>query len=183
MSHICDTDYLGLETLRLFRPLLKPPVLNPHANLIGLFMNAFHEVFTDADDGNEEIAEAEANRTITLLEFPPGDIDYGEEYGCSAESHRVLRARAMVRDHDVYWKRYVEQKALNEVSANAGLEVKEENTLMAQSLGLRKGATQEEAELLLASYYDGCERYVEWRVKQEEAGSDTPEGECYETEG
>lgn len=51
LSNIADLGWVGPKAaLMTFGPLLKLPSENPHATLLTLFLNAVHEVFTDADN-------------------------------------------------------------------------------------------------------------------------------------
>lgn len=50
VSNISDSGYAGIHrTVGLMVPLLQGPLINPHATLITLFMNAVEETKTDQD--------------------------------------------------------------------------------------------------------------------------------------
>jgi hypothetical protein len=50
VSNISDSGYVGIHrTVALMVPLLQGPLINPHATLITLFMNAVEESITKQD--------------------------------------------------------------------------------------------------------------------------------------
>ncbi|KAJ6014888.1 hypothetical protein N7540_009479 [Penicillium herquei] len=79
VSNISDGGWLGIHrTLGLMVPLLQPPLRNPHATLISLFMNAIEETMTDED----RIREAQRNSPATkkLLKYLPPNRPLSSRY-------------------------------------------------------------------------------------------------------
>lgn len=70
MSNIADGGYLGIQrTIGLMVPLLQGPLINPHATLITLFMNAVDENTTDRERLADMTPHSPAMKT--LLKYLP----------------------------------------------------------------------------------------------------------------
>lgn len=70
VSNISDGGYLGVHrTVALMVPLLQGPLVNPHATLITLFMNAVDENLTDQDRMADMMDEPMTSRLLKYL--PP----------------------------------------------------------------------------------------------------------------
>lgn len=81
----------------------------------------------------------------------------------NAELLRFNDARSMVRDFDRPFDKFMKECHLAEISQMLGVKIKNKHTLVARwPLRLRKGAKQEEFDMIMASGHTGSERYVEW---------------------
>lgn len=81
----------------------------------------------------------------------------------SADFLRYNDARSMFRDLDKPFDMFMKECYLDDISQMVGLNIKNKHTLVEKwPLRLRKGANQEEFDMLLASGHMGSERYVEW---------------------
>ena len=81
----------------------------------------------------------------------------------NAEFLRHNDARSMFRDFDKIFERFHLKCRFEEIGKAAGLKLKANNTLVEPwPMRLKKNATQDEFNTLLASGHEGLERYVEW---------------------
>lgn len=72
-------------------PLLQRPLVNPHATLITLFMNAVPENLTDT----ERLADLDAERIVRYLSLSSMPTN-----ACDPVIFKVLMARNAVATHD-----------------------------------------------------------------------------------
>jgi hypothetical protein len=71
VSNIADAGYLGIRrTICLMVPLLQGPLINPHATLITLFMNAVDEKITEHDRTAEMTQHSPTTKRL-LKYLPP----------------------------------------------------------------------------------------------------------------
>jgi hypothetical protein len=71
VSNISDAGYVGIHgTLALMIPLLQPPIENPHATLITLFMNSVAEVSTEQDQIRDMAPNSQTAKKL-LKYLPP----------------------------------------------------------------------------------------------------------------
>jgi hypothetical protein len=104
VSNISDYGWLGIhQTLLYMVPLLKPPLENPHATLITLFMNAVEETLTDEDRLRDLARHSASSRKLVRYLAP--------ERRLTSRYDPVLvkfnMARDLVMDYDAIFDRYV----------------------------------------------------------------------------
>ncbi|KAL1982084.1 hypothetical protein VTN96DRAFT_1797 [Rasamsonia emersonii] len=159
VSNIADNAYLGPRTmLSTFGPLLKKQTENPHATLIGLFLNAIDE----EDSQSLASLKSDLSYLSRFLPITPNFVRRGDK--SDADFLRLIFARDMVRDVDAIFGRYMKKHRFKEITRDAGLAMKSKNTIIPPfPMRLPKNATQKEFDLLLASAHTGSERYVEWK--------------------
>ncbi|ROW09323.1 hypothetical protein VPNG_05867 [Cytospora leucostoma] len=163
VSNICDKHYLGTQrTLALFGPKLCPQERNPHATLITLFMNAVEQECSRLDSFQDTPHEMQKLSAFLPLAIPL------DGHTSDAKFLRFSQAKAMMRDGDKYFNRYMKREDFRGAGEMAGVTMKSRNTVIDEwplQLKLRpkdKGA-KEAFENLLGSGHSGLERYVEWR--------------------
>lgn len=140
--------------------MLKGKNKNPHAALIGLFMNSCHEVHEPIGD-LMKYGQAEAFKVKEFLDIGPAlaskDIS-------NPDMHRFNDARTLVRDNDMHFKRFTDECQLERITKEAGLEMKTDNTIIREwPTRLKKKPTKKEFEVALGSGHMGSNRYVEWK--------------------
>jgi hypothetical protein len=98
VSNICDQAYLGFaSTLAVFSPLLENPVVNPHATLITLFMNAVEEEFMNCgDDNNVNVIMKEMKLVTEYAGYPP-NVSTNDP-----NLMQLLLAKPLVREKEKY---------------------------------------------------------------------------------
>ncbi|TVY40387.1 hypothetical protein LSUB1_G002857 [Lachnellula subtilissima] len=162
VSNITDMAYLGPhQTLITFGPLLKIKLQNTHATLLTLFLNATHEM--RMTQPAETSLESQVNQLAQYMK--PSAEMLRNASGFSAEIIKTQEALGFFCDYDALFELFMKHYGFKNAASLSGLEMKGENTIQDNwPLRLRKGATQEEFELLVASGHTGSERYVEWRV-------------------
>jgi hypothetical protein len=98
VSNISDRGYLGIHrTIGLMVPLLQGPLINPHATLITLFMNAVEENRTDQD--RTASMNPHSPTTKRLLKYlPPKRIM--QNYISDPEIIKISYARDSVATYD-----------------------------------------------------------------------------------
>lgn len=144
--------------LSTFGPLLKKQTENPHATLIGLFLNAIDE----EDSQSLASLKSDLSYLSRFLPITPNFVRRGDK--SDADFLRLIFARDMVRDVDAIFGRYMKKHRFKEITRDAGLAMKSKNTIIPPfPMRLPKNATQKEFDLLLASAHTGSERYVEWK--------------------
>ncbi|KAF4626516.1 hypothetical protein G7Y89_g11646 [Cudoniella acicularis] len=161
VSNITDGGFLGTyQTLKTFAPLLKRPTENRHATIIGLFLNAVHEVATPVDEFVNFGSETDRlSRYITV------NSSLLSSNTNSAAVLQMIEARAIFRNYDPLFDRYMQELDFPGIAREVGLVLKGRNTVVEKwPLKLREGATQQEFDVLQASSHLGNERYVEWKV-------------------
>ncbi|PQE06221.1 MYND finger family protein [Rutstroemia sp. NJR-2017a BBW] len=160
VSNIGDRGYLGPENLlKTFSPLLKRKSQNPHATILGLFLNAARECLTTEDELLFMPGEAQQ-----LLKYMPTSRDSltNRTHG-NADTVKFANALGFFRDYDMLFERFMEECSLEQVSEAAGLRIKKDNTLVGKwPLRLVPGSSQKDFDDILASNHTGSERYVEW---------------------
>jgi len=148
------------KTLTTFSPLLRRKTLNPHATLLTLFLNATHETKLS----NPGLCSMQSEMKQLTWYIKPSIALLRESNFVTAEQVKLTEALAYFTDYDALFKRFMEDCCFKEIALVSGLEMKDKNTIVEKwLLRLRKGATQAEFDLLLASQCAGSERYVEWR--------------------
>jgi hypothetical protein len=81
-----------------------------------------------------------------------------------ADKLRILNARHLVRNFDALFKLSEWKHRFNQVGKAAGLEWKDNSTIIGKwPMRLSDNATKEEFQILQARGHTGCERYMEWR--------------------
>jgi hypothetical protein len=81
----------------------------------------------------------------------------------NADFLRHNDARLIFRNFDKLFQRFHLECQFEEIGKAAGLKVKSNNTIVEPwPMRLKKNATQDEFNNLLASGHNGSERYVEW---------------------
>ncbi|KAL7789378.1 hypothetical protein V8C37DRAFT_417967 [Trichoderma ceciliae] len=165
VSNISDSGYVGIHyTAAIMVPLLQGPLINPHATLITLFMNAVAEKRTDQD--RIEGITAHSPATKRLLEYlPPKGIPTNV---FDPEMIKMSYARDYVVTFDHIFDRYLKDLKFSELSQLVEAAMKEKHTVIEKwpfRLKLRPGqpGAQEEFDRLLGGGKTGQERYVEWR--------------------
>jgi len=137
-------------------PLLQHPNHNPHACLLGLYLNAVHEVSTAAD---------ELAALMTLEQYIPINkmvLMMRDPY--NADSLNFSNAKGIFKDFDGLFQRYMERESFEEICKFTGMVMKATNTVIQPwPLRLSKTATQKDFYSLHKSAHDGSERYVEWK--------------------
>ncbi|KIW63760.1 hypothetical protein PV04_08738 [Phialophora macrospora] len=162
VSNITDRGYLGPElTLSTFGSLLKPKSDNPKAILLGLFLNA---IFENGQYDTSVVASLKANgeRMAKYLTITRDMFSRDREIS-NPDLLRFMEASSMFHDYEKPFSHFMEQCRFREISASAGLRMKEENSIVEPwPMRLADGASKEEFDVLYASGQVGCERYVEW---------------------
>ncbi|KFY28454.1 hypothetical protein V493_02929 [Pseudogymnoascus sp. VKM F-4281 (FW-2241)] len=173
VSNISDGAYLGIHRTVFFMvPLLQKPLVNPHATLITLFMNAVDERMTNQD----RVAgiTPHSQETKRLLKYLPPTDKGMMTNTVSPEVIKFSLARDLVGTYDHIFSRFTNGYKFSETAQYAGAAVKENNTVIDKwpfRLKLRPGqpGAQEEFDRLLSGGVSGKERYVEWkRITTEE---------------
>lgn len=164
VANIVEMPYLGLQkTLQPCGTLLKTAAENPHATLIGLFMNAVH--YAEKDLGQEYIVKSLTSAFGKVMKFVPVQPSDRQKNGAAAV--RNVEAKDIFRDFDHLFGHYMRMEDFDKASREAGLRMKTANTVIdAWPLRLRKGygepGAQEAFDRLMESGSSGNERYVEW---------------------
>jgi hypothetical protein len=98
VSNICDQAYLGFApTIAVFSPLLENTVVNPHATLITLFMNALEEEFMNCgDERNKNVMMKELKLVTEYAGYRP-NITKNDPYFL-----QLSFAKPLVRDKEKY---------------------------------------------------------------------------------
>lgn len=160
VSNIADRGYLGPQAvLSTFAPLLKRKTQNASSSLLTLFLNTVHEVFTDAEDAAS--LPATLLQVQQYLKVTPDMFQPQNKY--SADVLRLLDARAVFRNYDELFDRFMRECRLDDLGTAAGLKRRSRHTIIEPwPMRLRPDATKSEFEALRASGHTGSERYVEW---------------------
>ncbi|KFY06659.1 hypothetical protein V492_07863 [Pseudogymnoascus sp. VKM F-4246] len=163
VSNISDGGYLGIHhTVHLMAPLLQSPLVNPHATLITLFMNAVEEKMTSADQVASMTPHSpETKRVIKYLPPTNNGMSMGRY---STYIIKVLAARDLVATYDHIFKRYENDLKFSEMAQYLGGAVKENHTIIEKwpfRLKLQPGelGAQEEFDRLLCGGVSGKERF------------------------
>ncbi|TVY19932.1 hypothetical protein LARI1_G002648 [Lachnellula arida] len=164
VSNIADMGYLGPhKTLFTFGPLLKTKSQNTHATLLTLFLNATHEMRMNLPE-EEQLALIQSQIKLVAQYIKPTPETLRVRPGISAGMIKIQEAVGHFYDYDSLFELFMNRCGFKVAASFSSLEMKGENTVQEKwPMRLRKGATQEEFELLLASGHTGSERYVEWR--------------------
>ncbi|GKZ30148.1 hypothetical protein AbraIFM66950_008007 [Aspergillus brasiliensis] len=162
VSNISDGGWLGIHrTLLYMIPLLQPPIKNPHATLITLFMNAIEETITPTD----QTRDFRVSSQKILPYLPP------KQMLTSPHDPQVIKfymATDLVTDYEYAFTRYSERLEFQEAAALINAEMKNPHTIIKRwpgRLTLLPGqlGAQEEFDRCLGGGLSGKERYVEWR--------------------
>ncbi|KAK7539554.1 uncharacterized protein J3D65DRAFT_666267 [Phyllosticta citribraziliensis] len=148
---------LGLGCLKTFAPLLRPVAENPHATLVTFFQLSLVTVmFPGMMEGRARRSERAA------AYFPPGSSMLND--GCCADCVRRNESFGLFEDFDKVFKHFKSQSRLDAFAKRAGLRSKRKHTIIEPwALRLPENATQAEFDVVLASPYNGEQRYVEWQ--------------------
>ena len=161
VSNTVDKGYVGTAgVLASLGPLLRLPSENQHACLIGLYLNATHDVSTAAD----ELAPLMANssRMRRYISINQAAVASADKY--NADLLNFSDAKSMFKDFDGLFKRYVHKERFEDICKVTGLLLKAKNTVIEPwPLRLPAEATQKEFDDLHQSAHDGGEHYVEWK--------------------
>lgn len=118
-----------------------------------------HEVSTPSD--HLKSIELESNRLRKYLPLSPASLRDRSEY--NADMLKFMDARMMFRDFDGLFERFMKECRLQETGLTMGLQMKSRNTIIEPwPMRIKRSATQNEFDLLLASGHTGSERYVKW---------------------
>ncbi|KAF4594736.1 hypothetical protein GQ602_000349 [Ophiocordyceps camponoti-floridani] len=167
VSNICDAGYIGFDhTLCLYADYLQHPEENPHATLIGTFINGVKEVSLLEDTGGQI-----PNIGFLTRMLPPPSI-LSLTFWDSADITRLWDARYMARDVDALFRKYAELCRFDSVAAENGVEMKTDNTIVDKwptRFKIQPGeeAKFEEFRLCLAAGFNHLERCVEWKRRPE----------------
>ena len=161
VSNIVDESWLGTEvTLSALGKLLKAPHENPHATLVGLFLNAIDEV--TESNGPSAWSQTEWKRLQCYLPLTRTLFKGPHRY--SAGDAKYVGAFNYLRDFDELFNAYVAKYDLRNVSRDYGLMMKPRNTILAPwPMALPQDASQADFDLLYASGHAAHARYVEWK--------------------
>ncbi len=170
-SNIVDGGYLGVyQTLRALGPMLKRKSQNPHATIVALFLNATHEVTTEAD--TVAMMKVETQQLRMFMPFDPTAMISRD--GTDPDFLKFMEARMHFRDFDKLFERYLQRLDFANVAKKAGLKMKKKHTVIQPwPLRLKKDPTQKEFNELIASGHIGHERYVEWESHDETTQNDS----------
>ncbi|MCJ1477201.1 hypothetical protein MMC13_005872 [Lambiella insularis] len=160
VSNITDMAYLGpAKTLELYGPLLRERRENPHATLIGLFLNLNLEKSSPLE--KISVAASTKLRLDRYISISPSDRIPGRY---SAKVVKRMSAFNLFLDYDGPFSRYMEKLEFARISRDAGLVIKDHHTIVAKwPLRLLAGASQRQFAICCASGHDGSQRYVEWK--------------------
>ncbi|KAH6605282.1 hypothetical protein Trco_006989, partial [Trichoderma cornu-damae] len=165
VSNIADAGYLGIHrTLAPMVPLLQTPLVNKHATLITLFMNAIIETMTEKDkkpngQAVRRLLQYLPQRRVPISAYDPDELKLSFAIGKVLTYNHVL-------------DRYLNGLRFRECGDLVGAAMKEEHTIVEKwpyRLKLRPGqpGAQEEFDRLMTGSVSGKEFYVEWsRVRQ-----------------
>lgn len=163
-----DGGWLGVDTTcSTFGPALRMRSDNPHAALIGVFLNAVNEVDTDSDKKENLMRNIHNMQKLCPM---PMDIILGRQ-GSDQTVRAEIVARSgaadILRDYDGLFARYAAESRIHEVVAGHGLKMRLRNKIAEQwprrlKLGPDGLPSQEDFDALLSSYSDGSERYAEF---------------------
>ncbi|KAL8703599.1 MAG: hypothetical protein Q9201_003224 [Fulgogasparrea decipioides] len=165
VSNIVDEAYVGLHrTLAIFAPLIKKPSVNPHATLITLFLNACE--IADREMGNHDNKSLQKKQMDAVMKYTHSNpLDLLNPN--SAAMFKFIAGKELVRDYDGIFKWYMDVVNFPLAAENAGLRMRERNTVVeAWPIRLKKKpgeqGAEEEFDRLMTSSCSGAERYVEW---------------------
>ncbi|KAL4973168.1 hypothetical protein BDW66DRAFT_168860 [Aspergillus desertorum] len=165
VSNISDYGWLGIHrTLAYMIPLLQPPLANPHATLITLFMNAVEEAMT-AEERMREVPlhSASSRKLMQYLQPKPQSVSKHDP-----ELVKFDMARDLVMDYDFVFDRYSNRLKFQEAAIPFDAAIKDTHTIINKwpyKLKLRPGQSGAQAEFdrCLGDGISSKERYVEWR--------------------
>ncbi|OBT63191.1 hypothetical protein VE03_07739 [Pseudogymnoascus sp. 23342-1-I1] len=167
VANISDGGYLGIHRTVFFMvPLLQGPLVNPHATLITLFMNAVDENLTTRDQLSGMSPHSPERKR--LLKYLPTTNMGMTMNPSSPEIIKFLFARNIVVTYDHIFNRCVNNLEFSETAQCVGAAMKEKHTVIEKwpfKLKLRPGqpGAQKEFDRLLSGGVSGKERYVEWK--------------------
>ncbi|KAL2833788.1 hypothetical protein BDW59DRAFT_156589 [Aspergillus cavernicola] len=165
VSNISDYGWIGIHrTLGFMTPLLQTPLMNPHATLITLFMNAVEEAMTNEDRLKDLTPHSKS--TKKLLKYLPPIRRAVSKYDPSLISFNVGRDITTTYDH--IFDRYTKEFKFHEVAEFLQVEMKDKHTIIEKwpyRLKLQPGQpkAQEEFDRCLVGGMSSKERYVEWK--------------------
>ena len=100
VANICDSGYLGIyKTLAGLGPLLQRPRDNPHASLLGVFMNAVMEMVYKLQEQN---ALPDIKGLLQYLPDPTNIMHMAKPN--SADMLRIWDARTLFLDVERYFR-------------------------------------------------------------------------------
>ncbi|KAH9225123.1 hypothetical protein K456DRAFT_1776129 [Colletotrichum gloeosporioides 23] len=151
VSNISDAGYLGIHrTLDLMIPLLQSPLVNPHATLITLFMNAVDENATEMERLTDMKADGLVMKRIYKYLSPSGrPLNYYD-----TTIFKVMAAQDCVPTYDQVFDRHAAKLMFSQIARLVGAAMKGSHTVIEKwpfRLKLRPGQTgaQEEFDRLL----------------------------------
>ncbi|KJX98201.1 hypothetical protein TI39_contig428g00014 [Zymoseptoria brevis] len=177
-SNISDRGYLGCPmTLVYMIPLLEAHVINPHATLIMLFMNAVEEMVAQAPSSADRTAEIlQCTKYVPMKDCRVSPLDpYFIILGGSC---------CMFRDTDKYFTRYMKEEHFQgcidhstDLAPPYGFTIKQQHTIVEKwpgRLKLKPGqpGAQEEFKIMQASEHGHEVCYVEWKMRGRETWAD-----------
>ncbi|KAI8274115.1 hypothetical protein K4K60_010030 [Colletotrichum sp. SAR11_57] len=165
VSNISDAGYLGIHhTLDLMIPLLQSPLVNPHATLITLFMNAVDENATEMERLTDMKADGMVMKRIhKYLSLSGRPLNYYD-----TTIFKIMAARDCVPTYDHVFDWHAAKLMVSQSARLVGAAMKGSRTVIEKwpfRLKLRPGQTgaQEGFDRLLGGGVSSKERYVEWK--------------------
>ncbi|PZC93522.1 MYND finger family protein [Pyrenophora tritici-repentis] len=157
-ANICDRAYVGIsQTLKVFSPMLKAKVDNPHATILMLFLNA--EVIPDKNASFLRMLRG-VGKPRSLNE-PPNRV--------LVEMVVVTDAMSMFANFDEHFNKYLqhpdlfESGSMKDFAQKYGVQVKAQHTIVKPwPCRVTDETTKAEFAILLAESTTGHERYVEF---------------------
>ncbi|KAL7808180.1 hypothetical protein V8C26DRAFT_304456 [Trichoderma gracile] len=165
VSNISDNGYVGVHrTVAMMAPLLQGPLVNRHATLITLFMNAVEETMTMQE--RQATISPHSQATRRLLKYLPIKGLPSSSYDPAII--KMSYARSNVGAYDQVFDRFMKKMVFSDMEEILSMAVKDKHTVIDKwpyQLKLRPGqpGAQEEFDRILAAGLSGNERYVEWR--------------------
>ena len=159
-SNIVDGGYLGLErTLTTLVPWLKPADVNPHATLLGLFLNAIAE----CKNSFETVQTVKDQSSVVHKLLPPLPSMLSP---LNPAFIKYMAAIELFKNFEVIFQRYMEKTDFKSYGNVARVEMQEKHTsveLWPLRLHLKADnkKTRVKFESLMASGHTGRERFVE----------------------
>ncbi|KAL6863995.1 hypothetical protein J3F83DRAFT_182202 [Trichoderma novae-zelandiae] len=165
VSNVSDGGYVGIhDTVSMMAPLLQGPLINRHATLITLFMNAVKEtMMMEGQIANMSLHSQPMKRLFKYLRMERMPTHPFDPFFV-----KLTYVRDNVETYDHVFDRYMKRLVFSEMEAALGVAMKDKHTVIEKwpyQLKLRPGqpGAQEEFDRLVGVDLSGNERYVEWR--------------------
>ncbi|KAI8961484.1 hypothetical protein F5Y11DRAFT_326332 [Daldinia sp. FL1419] len=162
VSNITDGYYLGIhDTLEKIGPLLQPTVINRHATLIALFLNAVPEMAAYMESGIIPVQAKHKEKLEKIMRYMP-ELMLPDP----ANMIKIMMAMSLVQDMDGHFGLYMSVHNCEDTALRVGLQIKAVHTIIEPwPMRIDPEPTDQAKEyfaLLLSSSHTGQERYVEW---------------------